>query len=263
MFHKRAGLGDTDRGPLGVRRCHRLAMYGAFAVFLVVAGCSRAEDVPPAADQESADPDAGVESGASMATDRVLRGMYTFAHEVRVLRPCGSAEALWVRDGTDLLRSLHGELRPGAEPYEEIFVAVRGSVGAPTATGFAADYDGELTVSEVQYAAREGLGCDTDWGFRVRASGNEPFWTATVDGSGLRLSRPGEPDHTWTDAIVEAGGDTVRITVPSNTSPRIELRADTCRDSMSGAFSPWTARLRVGDRVLTGCAVTGASFPTG
>jgi len=256
----RAGPGYDDRGPRPFAGWREPDLGTVIGILLVLGGCSGASDhAPPALAADSA----AVASTPRPSTEAVLRGLYSFGHEVRAFRPCGSTTVLWVRDQTGLLRRLHEELRPGAEPYEAIFTVVAGTVNAPSDTGFGADYDGELTVREIRYAAPEGLGCDSDWSFHIRASGNEPFWTATVDGSGLHLGRPGEPERAWPDASVEAGPDRTRITVPSDTSVGLELQADSCRDSMSGAFSPWAARLRVGDRVFSGCAVAGEGIPGG
>ena len=138
-----------------------------------------------------------------------------------------------------------------------------GSTGPPPAEGFGADYDGEITVAEVRYAAGEGLGCSHSWDFVYRADGNEPFWSITLDGNALALTEPGEPVRSWADPVVGVVGDITRVAVPSDTSVAMELHAVPCRDSMSGAYSSHTAALRVQGRAFTGCAIPGDPVPIG
>lgn len=183
----------------------------------------------------------------------VFRGHVAFGPAVRSFRPCGSGQLLGVQDRSGLLRDLHEALRPHAEPIEEVFVSVLGVTGPAPEAG----YPGELAVAEVEYAAVEGRGCESDWRFRFRAAGNEPFWAVTVSGDTLRLTVPDASERVWPGVLEQATADGLRITVSADASLTLDLTKRACRDSMSGAWSQLTASLRLDGRSLEGCAVRG------
>jgi hypothetical protein len=168
---------------------------------------------------------------AATTVEDILKGYAVFGHEVRTIKPCGAAEPLWVIDSTQLLWEVHRELAPGVEPYEEVFVAVRGDSSDALADGFGADFSGSFVVKEVVYAATEGFGCDLDvTKFQFRLAGNEPFWMMMLTDSSARLSRMDAPERTWNDVLSE--------TNPAGTS-------------YSGDDSA------VGGEELSGCAIRG------
>lgn len=196
------------------------------------------------------------------APDRVLlKGHAVFGHEVRTIRPCGEDEAVWAIDSTGLLWDVHGELAFGMEPYEEVFVVVRGSAGNAQLDGFGADYRGSFLVAQVLYAAGEGFGCDLDLHrFHYRLSGNEPFWGLNLTDTTAELSRMGEPELFWSDLREESTETSVSFLAESSVSGVLEVHVseEPCRDSMSGAFYGYRASVQVPGEELHGCALRGA-----
>ncbi len=191
----------------------------------------------------------------------LLKGHAVFGHEVRTIRPCGEDEGLWAIDGTGLLWGVHRELVPGMEPYEEVFVVVRGSAGDAPSDGFGADYPGSFVVDQVLYAAGEGFGCDLDLSrFQFRLSGNEPFWTLSLADATAELSRMGAPGQIWSDGRLESSEAGFRYVAEGEGlgSLEVSISEDPCRDTMSGAFYGYRASVVVAGEEFTGCALSGA-----
>jgi uncharacterized membrane protein len=210
--------------------------------------------------QEQEAPDERIEERASK---RYL-GSVVYGHEVRSFRACGSEETFWVTDRTGLLWDLHQELALKTQPYEEVFFVLSGYSGPAPVEGFGADYAGELVVEEIVYAAREGFSCDSNWkGFSYCTLGNEPFWSAEVSDQGLFLKRLGESDLQWTDLTREQSASrTIFISQEIPAAPlMLEVVSAPCRDSMSGAFFGYTARLQLGSEEFQGCALKMVSGP--
>jgi uncharacterized membrane protein len=227
---------------------------------LLAASCTRRG--PGVSGADDALPGTGRLPSRGPAEGQVFRGHAVHGHEVRAFRPCGSEQTLWAMDRSRLLWSLHGELLAHAGSYGELFAVLKGTRGAAPDAGLGSDYAGTLRVDEVLYAGLEGPDCETEWDrFRYRAAGNEPFWSAVLSAGGLRVTRPGEEDLAWPEfreervaagLRVEAGGG------PDGVPVSLEITAAPCRDTMSGAYFAYEARLRLGSRQLAGCALTGA-----
>jgi hypothetical protein len=86
-----------------------------------------------------------VSDATGLAADR-FTGYYSQGFEVDAFRPCDSDERWWVTEGADL-RTRYAALSP--EPYEEVFVEVRGHAGPPGKYGHLGAYSRELAVDEV------------------------------------------------------------------------------------------------------------------
>lgn len=191
------------------------------------------------------------------------RGHVVIGHEVRSFRHCDGNADYWIIDPDIRLTDLYRELIPmGSPPYGQLFVVVQASpVPAPT-EGFGKSYAGAIRISEIRYAAYEGLGCGLDWAsFDHRASGNEPFWTVTVvEGEGAELRRPGHQNLRWNQAgIVRTDkGMTYQLRDPTTIPADLTLLRQTCRDTMSGAYSNYRATLTLPDETFQGCAVSGS-----
>ena len=122
------------------------------------------------------------------------RGEVILGHEVREFKPCGEDAALWVIPNPELA-SAYEEL--SHEPYSPVYVELRGGFGPSPATGFGADYEGQLTVLSLMRAAptAESRGCAEELnGIAFRASGNEPFWNARVSREEIVFSALGADD---------------------------------------------------------------------
>ena len=84
-----------------------------------------------------------------------------------------------------------------------------------------------------------------------RASGNEPFWSLTLEQGSLTLHRLNEGELPAQDYIAaDTQGEYV-----SQGDPRIRLRLtdELCRDDMSGMPHPQRASVEVDGTTLTGC----------
>jgi putative lipoprotein len=193
-----------------------------------------------------------------------LRGFAVFGHEVRSFRPCGSDESLWAIDTSGVLWSLHQELAPHVQPYEEVFAVVRGRRDVAPTEGFGEDYAGAITVDDVLYVASEGFGCEADWdAFQFRLFGNEPFWSVVISADSIELFRLEETDLIWTPVRWEQRVRSLRFTAEGVNVPGVAVTIEhlPCRDSMSGAYFAFSAALRVGQQELRGCALEGNASP--
>ncbi len=229
--------------------------------FLTLLAASCARSGPGVSGADDALPGSDRRPPRVPAEVQVFRGHAVHGHEVRAFRPCGSEQTLWAVDRSGLLWSLHGELLAHAGSYGELFAVVKGTRGAAPEDGIGSDYPGTLRVDGVLYAGLEGPDCRTDWDrFRYRAAGNEPFWSAVVSAGGLRVTRLGEEDLAWPEFREERVAAGLRVAAGEGTGGRpvsLEITAAPCRDTMSGAYFAYAARLRLGSRQFAGCALAG------
>jgi len=83
------------------------------------------------------------------ADDKTYSGLYVYGHEAHSFQPCGE-EAYWV-DATkwviEPLQTFYKE--ETKEPYQTVFVTVRGHFHDEVLNGFATDYKGIFHISEV------------------------------------------------------------------------------------------------------------------
>jgi uncharacterized membrane protein len=219
------------------------------AVLLLVLGACNGEEAEVSGDEASAGPTAGL-----------IRGHYLFAHEVRALLPCGEAEDLWVIDRSGKLKEIHEDL-VGRQGEVRISVIATGTVGPPPPEGFGAGYPGSVTVDEVLYAAREGIGCDFDLsGFLFRAMGNEPFWMVEIQPGAMVLTRPGSPVITWPGYEVETRQDDLVFRgVGAAGEGILSIVPGPGHDAMSGAYFAFKARFKMAGETFDGLALKG--FP--
>ncbi len=90
-----------------------------------------------------------------LAEDKIYSGLYVYGHEAHSFQPCGS-EAYWV----DATKWVIGPLQTfykeeTREPYQSVYVTVRGHMHDETLNGFAADYSGIFHISEVYLFSSE------------------------------------------------------------------------------------------------------------
>lgn len=93
----------------------------------------------------------------------------------------------------------------------------------------------------------------------MRASGNEPFWSLLQTPKGLLLNQIGE--ETIALPYIEEQLPEGRFIISSQANHQdlqLWLTPSTCRDSMSGTIYHLTARLKLDQQVLHGCASFGA-----
>jgi len=205
------------------------------------------------------------ETVSDAAYQGIIRGHYTFGHEVRALRPCGEDEDLWVIDRTDMLPQLFRQLVGSLKGDPRITVIATGRTGPAPSEGFGAEYAGTVTIDEVVYAALEGFGCDFDvTGFVYRAYGNEPFWMVEVLRGAMRLLRPGSPELIWPEVSEERKGDLVVLRGTGGEIPgTLTIEPGPGYDNMSGSYFHHKARFDLDGEIFTGAALRGMAATGG
>jgi len=194
-------------------------------------------------------------------TGTVYRGQLILGHEARSFTPCGGGQDSWVLDNTpdSELWKVHQELT--SQPYQGIYVEVRGEMGPPPKEGFGAEHDSQLTIYELRRAALEGKGCEEDLrGFRFKARGNEPYWNLAIAGSGIVLSEMGSAPQRYPYSAPQTTAESwvYSLTIEGMAVPiEVTLHRQRCIDTMSGERFGYGAVVRLRDRELTGCAYEG------
>ena len=80
----------------------------------------------------------------------VQRGHYYYGHEVNVVCPCGATDCYWLRGEQMLLGQLRLFVqRRTSAPYQPVFLEFRGQRLAEPGTGYAANYEGYLELTEI------------------------------------------------------------------------------------------------------------------
>lgn len=232
-------------------RCRLMLPLAAALIVTTACGASRKSE-PPQAGMPDVEP-----------AGQVVSGFAVHGHEVRAFRPCDTDEEVWAVDPSGLLWELHGDLALHREPYEEVFAIVEGYMGPAPEEGFGAEYAATLEIAGVLYMAREGMRCNVDLSsFRYRAFGNEPFWSVRVSGDGIVLKTPASDDLVWPDFTAREVDGGALLTADGTAGPlELHVTAEPCRDSMSGAYYAYSARLRLGGKEFTGCVLKGSAPP--
>jgi uncharacterized membrane protein len=110
----------------------------------------------------------------------------------------------------------------------------------------------------VAYTSPEKFDCFTDWqAFEYRATGNNPGWVAEVLYGHIKLERQGAAPAEWNDARKDSAAQAVRITGAGPTTFQLLLERRPCVNSVSGAYSVWSAQVTTSGVVLKGCSVHG------
>lgn len=153
-----------------------------------------------------------------------------------------------------------------APPATQLLVAVaavNGTVRDSLFVEFTADTAGAaIIVRETLFATSltEGTRCDRPREpFEVVATGNEPFWRVTFDGTQLVLERPEPPREMVFDAGPEETRGSLTTIIGRRALGKVHelklgLLRESCSDGMSDAWYPYRAEVRVGDLALHGCA---------
>jgi len=189
---------------------------------------------------------------------REFRGHLILGHEVRSFKPCGSEQESWILDRTggdlsDVYRKLANQ------PYQPIYVEVRGLTGPPPRDGFGAAYDNQLTIMELRRAGVETRGCEEDLGgFEFRASGNEPFWNVVISKDAVVFSELDKPPLTFPYAEPRVcAGSWGYSSKTDGTSIEIFIDEIRCVDSMSGEHFSFAVKVILDGRAYTGCGRKG------
>ena len=199
------------------------------------------------------------DSNAPVAEEGRFVGYLVWGHEVRSFSNCdGDREGWAINDTGDELKEIYESLT--SEPYQEIFVEVRGNWQQAPAEGFGSDYPEALRITELIRAEGEGFGCDLELdGVLYVASGNEPFWRLHIRPDGLSMwsmDSPGETKFAPGDVRMEDGRVTIDVD-KADAGIRIVLEKRRCIDSMSGTRYSFAATVDAGGRTFHGCALEG------
>jgi uncharacterized membrane protein len=209
-----------------------------FAASLVLAACGGATKTPRA-------------DTAQATTPVMLRG---------TLLARDSVTLVFVACGTTAERPV--ELRRFSQVTEAL-VAVNGAVRDSIYLELEADTaGGRVRARDARFATNfaEGARCDRPPPyFSIEATGNEPFWRVTLDGTQLVLERPEAPLEMAfvADTPVVRGGLTTILAHRDEGRVRdlqLGLLRTACRDGMSDAWYPYRAEVRFGASALHGCA---------
>lgn len=172
----------------------------------------------------------------------------------------GDSALTFIACGTVTERALTAP--PSARLHAAV-TAVNGALRDSVWVEFSADTArGALTARETLFAAspRERSRCDEPTPpFDIVASGNEPFWRVTFDGTQLVLERPEPPRELVFDVDTSASRGNLTTIIGRRTLGKLHelklgLLHEDCRDGMSDAWYPYRAEVRIGDLALHGCA---------
>lgn len=93
----------------------------------------------------------------------------------------------------------------------------------------------------------------------ITALGNEPFWSARIDGAQLTYSTPDDPLGAAVAVTRFAGNGGLGISGTLDGAPlQLAITPGACSDGMSDRTYPYGATLAIGDVTLSGCAYTDA-----
>lgn len=103
-----------------------------------------------------------------------------------------------------------------------------------------------------------------DLGQPVKAVGNEPFWSVTMDGRTMTYGGPDRPEQRAAQPSPKIQGTTATFAgeTAKGNALEVTLIATECSDGMSDRTYPLVARVKVADETLTGCAAASDSFTT-
>ena len=111
------------------------------------------------------------------------------------------------------------------------------------------------TAAEPQAAAVLG---GVDLGQPVRALGTEPFWSVEITPDALIYTRVDQPEQRAPNHGATIQGTVATYATSTNLQKALNVRliATECSDGMSDRVYPLTARVEIGDDILTGCAAS-------
>jgi uncharacterized membrane protein len=199
-----------------------------------------------------------------IASDRApmherFRGHLVWGHESRSFTVCGEGRSGWVvNEVGDELVSIYDKL--ASEPYQPIFVEVRGVWGPAPEGGFGANYAENLTITSLLRAEGEGFGCRLDLdGLLYIANGNEPSWRLEIRDAGMTLRTMASPDGAEFGPPRQTGDAGITVFEADGTQGaiRVALERRRCADPMSGALYEFSATAEIGESRFQGCALQG------
>jgi uncharacterized membrane protein len=211
---------------------------------LVLAACGEDREPPEA---ERAADEATVAQTPISGFPEGVTGELEFRDGDLTFRACEEESGIPVTDGTgEDLEAMVEELGHG-EGRVTAHIVLEGGV-----------------VQELRVASPEVPSClELLPEAELRARGNEPFWLVDVDGEVATFRSPDELEGVRYDEgswQATTGGwrfEALRHGVDGVAYLILDVEESRCRDTMSGAWFPYAASLRVGGEPATGCASEG------
>lgn len=231
------------------------------ASLLALSGCQPDTAAPPSSSPATPTPAAAPVDPAAESSLSIKRGIAMLTTDSRTLRLCGESVDLWLAGEGDELDAIYSRL--AGEPGAALYIEARGErTTTPQGTVIPATYAQTFLLEQVLFAALPGEGGACAAGapaWRVRASGNEPFWSVEITAERMLLREP-EPamplDLPVTESQDSEGTVTYRAAGESHVLELV-VAAQACSDSMSGAYFAYSAEGRLDGRELRGCARLG------
>lgn len=193
---------------------------------------------------------AGAATNSPIGVVRVRGAVLVRDDTTMVFAACGSTaeQALHAPPSSQLplaIVAVNGALRDSV--YAELSVDTTGGRLLARDTHFASPF------TETPPCDRPRMAFDWD------ATGNEPFWHLTVDGTQVVFERPEPPRELVFDAEPPQTSGALTTIIAHRALGRVHdlklgLLREPCRDGMSDSWYPYRAELRVGDLALHGCA---------
>lgn len=182
-------------------------------------------------------------------------------NDIRTLRLCRESTDLWLAGEGEGLDEIYSRL--AGEPGASLYIEVRGErTATPQGTTIPATYAQTFLLEQVLFAVMPGEAgscADSLPAARVRATGNEPSWSVEITAERVRIREP-EPaaplDLPVTESQDTEGTVTYRAAGEGHMLELVVI-AQTCSDSMSGAYFAYTAEGYLDGRELRGCARLG------
>lgn len=126
-----------------------------------------------------------------------LRGYYTFGHEVESFQPCGSLQLFWITGPDTLLRPMRDRAlalaEAAGEPYQPLYVEIKGASEGRAEEGFAARYDAVYRITDVaRISETEPASCPRpEPAPDMHTTRNSVDWNGTYEGTLPCASCPG------------------------------------------------------------------------
>ena len=217
----------------------------ALIALLGLQACSK-----PADESASVSGDSVAQASPGVASAGLTRAIVLLGSTPPRVTRCGATDTLSLADPGRTLEAARKQLGGAAQASKELFIIARAQ--SPSSA--------QLTIDDLLYASPEKFDCFTDWrSFDYRATGNNPGWVAEVRGNHVKLERQNATPTEWNNATRDSTANGIRITASGADGKSFELLLERrgCANSVSGAYSAWSAQLTTAGTVLKGCSVNG------
>lgn len=231
------------------------------ASLALLSGCQPETASPVSPSPATPTPAAAPVDPATESSLSIKRGIVMLTSDSRTLRLCGETADLWLAGEGDALDEIYSRL--AGEPGAALYIEARGErTTTPQGTTIPVTYTQTFLLEQVLFAALPGEGGACAAGtpaWRVRASGNEPFWSVEITGERIQLREP-EPAMPLNLPVTESQDSEGTVTYRAAGEGHVlelVVASQACSDSMSGAYFAYTAEGKLDGRELRGCARIG------